>query len=113
MVSKTLTLWPNGVVTLPKEWRERHGMKHFLAKETKEGYLVIMPMMDPPMTDVEFWEDERGNCGLHFPHGIEAKELGRLMDKAIKKIQGEKGYRKIKERSEKEFARIKKRKKRS
>lgn len=108
MVSKALTLWPNGVVTLPKEWRERYGTKHFLAKETKEGYLVIMPILD-----VEYWEKKDGSFGLHFPHGIEAGELRRLMDEAGEKIHGKKGYQKIKKLSEKECLRMKRQKQRS
>jgi bifunctional DNA-binding transcriptional regulator/antitoxin component of YhaV-PrlF toxin-antitoxin module len=89
MVSKALTLWPNGVVTLPKEWRERYKTKHFLAKETKEGYLVIMPLADVSKVDIEYWEDADGNCGLHFPHGIEVGEFIKLWDQAEANIAAE------------------------
>ena len=53
-----------------------------------------------PILNVEYWEKEDGSCGLHFPHGIEAKEFARLMDKAGEKIYGRKKYREIKRSSE-------------
>lgn len=81
MTDETLTLWENGAVTLPKKWRERYDTKHFLARENERGYLVIMPIMD-----VEYWEDDNGNFGLHFPTGIEAGELARHMEHTNKKL---------------------------
>lgn len=83
MVNETLTLWDNGAVTLPKEWRERYGTRHFLAKENERGYLVIMPIID-----VEYYEDKKG-ARLHFPHGIEMGELLKRMKKAAKEIDEE------------------------
>ena len=100
MTSETLKLWGNGAVTLPKEWRERYGTKHFLARENERGYLVIMPILD-----VEYWEKEDGSCGLHFPHGIEMGEFGKLMDEVGEKIHGKRGYQKIKKMSEKKLPR--------
>ena len=84
MVSTTLSLWGNGAVTLPKEWRDRYCTKHFLAKENKQGYLVIMPIID-----VEYNEYEDGTCELKFPSGIEAGELLKLWDDATKKLEKE------------------------
>ena len=84
MISETLNLWENGAVTLPKEWRNRYGTKHFLAKENEKGYLVIMPIMD-----IEYYEEDDGTFGLNFPTGIEAGELGRMMQIAEKKIAKE------------------------
>jgi len=81
MTSETLTLWENGAVTLPKEWRERYGTRHFLAKENERGYLVIMPIID-----VEYYENTDGSFGLRFPSGIEMGEFVKLMKKANKNI---------------------------
>jgi len=81
MVDETLTLWDNGAVTLPKEWREKYGTRHFIARENERGYLVIMPILD-----VEYWEKSDGSFGLHFPTGIEAGELLKLWDEAEKNI---------------------------
>jgi len=81
MISETLNLWENGAVTLPKEWRERYGTKHFLAKENEKGYLVIMPIMD-----IEYYEEDNGTFGLRFPTGIEASELLSLMQEAHEKL---------------------------
>lgn len=75
MISEILNLWSNGAITLPKEWRERYQTKHFIAKENERGNLEIMPVVD-----CEYYEDDKGNFGLRFPHGIEAGELLKLMD---------------------------------
>jgi len=76
MISETLSLWANGAVTLPKQWRERYNTKHFIAKENKHGNLEIIPIVD-----AEYWEDDKGNFGLRFPHGIEASEFLELWQK--------------------------------
>jgi len=91
MTSETLTLWENGAVTLPKEWRERYGTKHFMAKENDQGYLVIMPIID-----VEYYEEKNGSFGLRFPTGIEAGELLKLMKQADKDIRNERRTKKKK-----------------
>lgn len=70
MISETLTLWDNGAVTLPKEWRKRYGTKHFIAKENAEGHLVIMPIVD-----AEYYEKDKQTFGLKFPTGIAADTL--------------------------------------
>lgn len=81
MIDETLTLWENGAVTLPKEWRERYGTKHFIAKENERGFLVIMPILD-----VEYYENADGSFGLHFPSGIEMGEFVKIMDKMERHI---------------------------
>ncbi len=85
MTSETLTLWENGAVTLPKEWRERYGTRHFLAKENERGYLVIMPIFD-----VEYYEEPDGTCGVRFPSGIEMGEFAELWKEGMKKVAIEK-----------------------
>ncbi len=89
MISETLSLWENGAVTLPKEWRERYGTKHFLAKENEKGYLVIMPIVD-----TEYYEAEDGTCELRFPMGIEPGRLASMMDDAMREIASEKRAKK-------------------
>lgn len=84
MTSETLTLWENGAVTLPKEWRERYGTRHFLAKENERGYLVIMPIID-----IEYYEEPDGTCGLRFPSGIHPAKLIELWDEAAEKVAKE------------------------
>lgn len=93
MVSKTLSLWENGAVTLPKAWLKKYGTKHFLAKENEKGYLVIMPILD-----MEYYEEKDGSFGLRFPTGIEADELLALMKEANKKIDAREKNRKKKSR---------------
>ncbi|MBU0459064.1 AbrB/MazE/SpoVT family DNA-binding domain-containing protein [Patescibacteria group bacterium] len=82
MISETLNLWDNGAVTLPKEWREKYGTKHFLAKENSKGYLVIMPILD-----VEYYEDDDGSFGLRFPTGIEMGELIKLWEEGMEEAK--------------------------
>lgn len=87
MVHETITLWDNGAVTLPKEWREKYGTKHFIARENAQGYLVIIPIMD-----IEYYENKDGTCGLRFPSGIEVGELIQLWEQAEENLK--KGKRK-------------------
>ncbi len=96
MVDETLTLWDNGAVTLPKEWREKYGTRHFIARENERGYLVIMPILD-----VEYWEKKDGSFGLHFPTGIEAGELLKIWDETEKKIRRKDSLKKKKHQSKK------------
>ncbi len=69
MVIATLNVQKTGMITLPKKWRDRYPANIVIAEETPEGLLI------KPYSDVEYWEDEKGNCGLHFPHGIPAADL--------------------------------------
>ena len=94
MISRMLRLWGNGAVTLPKKWRDRFPTKNFLAEETDEGYLVIKPVVD-----VEFYENEDGWMGLHFPDGIDAKLLYSIMKEKIEKIENEEREQRRKRRS--------------
>ena len=77
MTSETLNMWGKGAITLPKEWRERYGTKHFLAKENEQGHLVIAPIVNR-----EYYEDTDGSFGLRFPMGVHPKELLELWDEA-------------------------------
>ncbi|MCA9370339.1 MAG: hypothetical protein KC680_00055 [Candidatus Peregrinibacteria bacterium] len=81
MFSETLSLWGNGSVTLPKEWRTRYQTKHFMAEETPEGYLVIKPILD-----VEYYEEEDGVFGLRFPMGMSAEEFLDRFNQAEKNL---------------------------
>ena len=89
MTAKTLSLWGNGAVTLPKEWRDQYPTKHFIAEQTSKG-LLIKPIMSDESgedDDVEFWEKSDGSFGLHFPKGMDMKEILRRWDKAMKNIE--------------------------
>ncbi len=87
MTTKTLSMWGNGAITLPKEWRDEHPTKHFLAKETPAG-LLIKPIVDHD--DVEYYEDDKGNFGLHFPGGMDMREFIRRWDVAEEGVRKEK-----------------------
>ncbi|MDD5103547.1 MAG: AbrB/MazE/SpoVT family DNA-binding domain-containing protein [Candidatus Peribacteraceae bacterium] len=84
MVNGTLTLWGNGAVTLPKEWREQYGTKHFMAIETSAGLLIR------PILEVEYYENSPTDFGLHFPMGMEPQRFLKLMDAAEKELKTEK-----------------------
>lgn len=74
MISETVKLWENGAITLPKAWRNKYATKNFLIKETEEGHLEIVPIVD-----VDYYENKDGSFGLKFPTGIEAKKLARRL----------------------------------
>lgn len=76
MVIATLSVQKSGMITLPKKWRDRNPARIVMAEETSEGLLI------KPYSDVQYWEDEKGNCGLHFPHGIPAEELAKKLQSA-------------------------------
>lgn len=81
MVNGTLTLWGNGAVTLPKEWREQCGTKHFMAVETPAGLLIR------PILEVEYYENSPTDFGLHFPMGMEPQRFLGLMNAAEKELK--------------------------
>ncbi len=87
MVNTTLTLWGNGAVTLPKEWREQFGTKHFMAVETPTG-LLIRPIME-----AEYYENSPTDFGLRFPMGMEPQRFLKLMDTAEKELKMERGQK--------------------
>lgn len=90
-MNESLTLWGNGAVTLPKEWREKYGTKHFIARENERGYLVIMPVVES-----EYYEEADGSFGLRFPMGVEPGELAQQWEAAMTKATpGRKRKRKI------------------
>lgn len=39
--------------------------------------------------EVQYWEDDKGNFGLHFPHGIEAGKFLDEWEVTTKKIEKE------------------------
>ncbi|MFH0770551.1 MAG: AbrB/MazE/SpoVT family DNA-binding domain-containing protein [Candidatus Peregrinibacteria bacterium] len=84
MINGTLTLWGNGAVTLPKEWREKYGTKHFFAREDAQGYLVIMPIVE-----VEYYESSPKDFGLRFPMGMSPQRFLELMNAAEGKLKTE------------------------
>lgn len=71
MTYTPLRMWGQGAVTLPKKWRDQFNTKNFMAVETKKG-LLIQPVKE---AEVEYYEDGPHRFGLHFPNGIDAKEL--------------------------------------
>lgn len=79
MTSQALSMWGNGAVTLPKEWRDQYPTKHFMAVETAEGLLI------KPIVDIDYYERDDGAIGLKFPMGIEAGELLKMMKGSPKK----------------------------
>ncbi len=88
MTTKTLSLWGNGAVTLPKEWRDKNPTKHFLAVMTADG-LLIKPILTSE-TKIEYYEKKDGSFGLNFPNGIDAEELLSLWDSTSEKVRGKK-----------------------
>jgi bifunctional DNA-binding transcriptional regulator/antitoxin component of YhaV-PrlF toxin-antitoxin module len=80
MVLATLSVQKTGMITLPKKWRDRNPGTTMIAKETPEGLLI------KPLIDVEYWEDAKGNFGLHFPSGIDAREFLDMYKKASKRV---------------------------
>lgn len=94
MNPKTLSMHGQGVITLPKEWRDKYHTKSFMAIETAEGLLI------KPIEEVQYYERKDGSFGLHFPFGIEAGRLAEMMATANKKIDAEEQAKK-KKRSQK------------
>lgn len=79
MISSTVTLRPNGSVTLPKEWRSQFQTKHFLAEETAEGLLI------KPILKVEYRENKDGSFELDFPYGMDMEEFEKEIERSLKK----------------------------
>jgi len=86
MNPQTLTLWANGAVTLPKEWREQYPTSLFLVEETADGNLLIKPILDSV-----YYEEKDGSFGVRFPTGMEAGELLKRMKKARGKVPSPRG----------------------
>ena len=87
MKTKTLSLWGNGAITLPKEWRDQFPTRHFLAETTPKGLLIKPILHEKKQAKVEYWEKRDGSFGLHFPEGIDAAEFLDRLQKAEKKIE--------------------------
>ncbi len=94
MYSTTITLRPNGSMTLPKKLRSKYPTIHFVAMEVDEGVL-LRPVRD----EIEYYEKEDGTVGLHFPHGIEAGKLADMFEETIMKIEKEEKMKKRKNSS--------------
>ncbi|MBP9773286.1 MAG: AbrB/MazE/SpoVT family DNA-binding domain-containing protein [Candidatus Peribacteraceae bacterium] len=77
MITATLSLHPNGAVTLPKEWRDKFPTKHYLAEQTSEGLLI------KPIMKVEYYENKDGSCGLNFPLGMNMEEFEKEIEKSL------------------------------
>ena len=88
MYSTTITLRPNGSMTLPKKLRSKHQTIHYIAMEVPEGVLL------KPIEEIEYYEKKDGTVGLHFPYGIEAGRLAKMMRAAMEKLDREKGWKK-------------------
>lgn len=80
MTTETLTMWGNGAVTLPKEWRTQFPTRHFVAMEVPQGLLIR------PILDVESYRERDGTVGLRFPSGMDMEEFLSLYRKADAKI---------------------------
>lgn len=94
MYSTTITLRPNGSMTLPKKLRSKYETIHFVALEVPEGVLL-----KPVREEIEYYEKPDGTVGLHFPYGIEAGRLADMFDEAIKKLEVEEKSKKRKQHS--------------
>ena len=69
MYSTTITLRPNGSMTLPKKLRSKYQTIHYIAIEVPEGVLL------KPMEEIEYYEKPDGTVGVHFPYGMEMNRL--------------------------------------
>ena len=84
MYSTTITLRPNGSMTLPKKLRSKHKTIHYIAMEVPEGVLL-----KPIREEIEYYEKNDGTVGLRFPYGIEAGKLADMFDEAIQRLETE------------------------
>ena len=89
MYSTTITLRPNGSMTLPKKLRDEFTTIHFMAMKVDGGV-----MLRPIREEIEYYEKSDGTVGLHFPYGIEAGRLAKMMRVAIDELDQEKGWKK-------------------
>jgi len=78
-LSSTLTIRPNGSVTLPKEWRDQYPTRHFIAELTPDGLLI------KPILKTEYYEQADGSFGLRFPYGMDMEEFEQEIEKSLKK----------------------------
>ena len=89
MDSTPITLRPNGSMTLPKKLRDTFKTVHFMAMKVDGGV-----MLRPIREEIEYYEKDDGTVGLHFPYGIEAGRLAKMMRTAIGELDKEKGWKK-------------------
>ena len=83
MYSTTITLRPNGSMTLPKKLRGKYKTIHYIAIEVPEGVLL------KPLEEIEYYEEKGGSFGLRFPYGIDAGRLADMFDDANRRIDAE------------------------
>lgn len=83
MYSKTITLRPNGSLTLPKKIRSKHKTIHYIMMEVPQGVLL------KPIEEIEYYEEADGSFGLRFPNGIDAGKLATMMGTAMKELEKE------------------------
>jgi hypothetical protein len=76
MITQTLSMYGQGAVTLPKQWRDQHPTKHFLAVETADGLLI------KPIIDVTYFEEKDGTRGIRFPMNADGHEILNMIRKA-------------------------------
>ena len=95
MYSTTITLRPNGSMTLPKKLRTKHQTIHYIAMEVPEGVLL------KPIEEIQYYEKKDGTVGVHFPYGIEAGRLAKMMRTAINELDQERAVAKRKKASKK------------
>ena len=89
--SKTVTLRPNGSVTIPKAFRVKHPTPHYLIEEIPGGF-VFKPIRE----EIEYYKKKDGTVGLHFPYGIEAGKLASMFEEAIQTLEKEERMKKPK-----------------
>jgi hypothetical protein len=94
MYSKTITLRPNGSLTLPKKLRNKHKTIHYIAMEVPEGVLL-----KPVEEEIEYYERPDGSFGLRFPKGIEMGKLAKMMRAAMKELDEEERMKKAQKSS--------------
>ena len=99
MYSTTITLRPNGSMTLPKKLRTKYQTIHYIAMEVPEGVLL------KPLEEIEYYEKKDGTVGVHFPYGIEMNRLLGMVRKANDELDREEAARKKKSKSKKQLSR--------
>ena len=88
MITATITLRPNGSMTLPKKVRNKFNTIHYMVVEVPEGVLL------KPIEEIQYYEERDGSFGVRFPYGIRAGKLAAMMRTAIAELEQEKPRKK-------------------